>query len=171
MIAIESWRTYLQRGPFIIKIEHKILCNLEDQVLNSELQRKAMTKLIGLQYKFKYKKGIDNIPVDALSRVGHLWAVQAVSKAQLVWLHEVISSYERDVKAQELLTQVAINGHNEQRYALVEGLIKYHGKIWIGANAKLQTKLINALHTSPVGDIQAYKLHINVSRSYFIGLI
>jgi hypothetical protein len=29
---------------------------LEEQALTSELQRKAMTKLIGLQYTIKYKK-------------------------------------------------------------------------------------------------------------------
>lgn len=48
MMAVDRWRSYLIRSPFIIKINHKSLCHLEDQALTSELQRKAMTKLIGL---------------------------------------------------------------------------------------------------------------------------
>lgn len=48
MMAIDKWRAYLLRGPFVIKTNHQSLCHLDDQVLGFELQRKAMTKLIGL---------------------------------------------------------------------------------------------------------------------------
>lgn len=36
-----------------------------------------MIKLIGLQYKFKYKRGIEN-----QSRVGHFWQMQPESGVQ-----------------------------------------------------------------------------------------
>ena len=52
-----------------------IWCNLEYQILTSYLQRKAMTKLIGLQFKFQFKKGVDNKAADALSRIGHAFVV------------------------------------------------------------------------------------------------
>lgn len=84
MMAVDKWRAYLQRGPFIIKTDHKSLCCLDDQVLHTELQKKAMTKLIGLQYKFQYNKGTDNKPADALSRIGQTFAVQAISVVQTV---------------------------------------------------------------------------------------
>ena len=48
MMAVDKWRAYLLRGLFVIKIDHQSLCHLDDQVLGSELQRKAMTNLIGL---------------------------------------------------------------------------------------------------------------------------
>ena len=71
IMALDKWRSYLHRCPFTIRTDHKSLCNLEDQVLTSDLQKKkAMTKLIGLQYKFQYKKSEDNKVADALSRVG-----------------------------------------------------------------------------------------------------
>lgn len=50
MMAVEKWRAYLQRGPFIIKTDHQSLCQLEDQVLTTDVQKKAMTKLVGLQF-------------------------------------------------------------------------------------------------------------------------
>lgn len=62
-----------------------------------------MTKLIGLQFQFQYKKGEDNKAADALSRVGHVFALPAVSSSQPVWIQEILNSYEIDCKAQHLL--------------------------------------------------------------------
>jgi hypothetical protein len=65
MLAVDKWRQYLQRGPFLILTDHKSLCTLSDHHLTTDLQRKAMAKLVGLQFQFKYKKGIDNNVADA----------------------------------------------------------------------------------------------------------
>lgn len=50
LMAVDRWRPYLQRAPFIILTDHHSLCNLEDQNLQSPLQRKAMSRLMGLQF-------------------------------------------------------------------------------------------------------------------------
>lgn len=132
-------------------IDHKSLCNLEEQVLHTELQKKAMAKLAGLQFKFQYKKGTENKAVDALSRVGHVFAIQAVSTAQPLWLQEVLNSYTVDDKAQELLTKLAVSPSAEPDFTLTQGLLRYKGRIWVGANSGLHTKLIEAFHASPIG--------------------
>jgi len=77
-MAVEKWRQYLQRQEFVIKTDHKSLSYLSEQNLHSEVRRKAMTRLMGLRFKVVYKKGKDNVAADALSRVGHLLALQAV---------------------------------------------------------------------------------------------
>lgn len=143
----------MQRGPFIIKTAHKSLCHLEDQTLSTEQQKKAMpmTKLIGLQFKFQYKKGEDNKAVYALSRVGHLFAIQSVSVCQPVWLQEVVNAYHNDSKAQYLLTELAIVSRNEKGYTLEAGLVRKNGKVWIAENSAIQTRIIAALHASAVG--------------------
>jgi hypothetical protein len=82
MMAIDRWRQYISRGPFVIKTDHKSLCHLEDQVLTTDVQKKAMPKLVGLQSNFQYNKGVENQDADALSRVGHVFALQSVSTAQ-----------------------------------------------------------------------------------------
>jgi hypothetical protein len=79
------------------------LSNLNDQQLTSDLQRKAMAKLVGLQFDIKYKKGVENCAADSLSRVGHLLDVQAISVCTLDWLQEVLNSYTNDVASQTLL--------------------------------------------------------------------
>ena len=82
MLAVERWRPYLQRAEFIIRTDHKALCFLDDQNLQSDLQRKAMAKLMGLQFRIVYKKGKENVAADSLSRVGHLMAISTVTEVQ-----------------------------------------------------------------------------------------
>jgi hypothetical protein len=151
MMVVDKWRAYLQRGPFTIVTDHKSLCNLEDQQLETDLQRRAMSKLVGMQFKFQYKRGADNGAADALSRVGHLLTANTMSICQPKWMQEVANSYETDSEAQQLLTRLAVISPDEEGYALHQGVIRVNGRIWIGANTALQTKLISALHNSAVG--------------------
>jgi hypothetical protein len=67
IMAVEKWRHYLERQEFLILTDQKSLAYLNEQNLHSELQRKAMTRLMGLQFKIVYRKGKDNIAADALS--------------------------------------------------------------------------------------------------------
>lgn len=151
IMAIERWRQYLQRQEFVIHADHKSLAYLTEQNLHSDMQRKAMTRLMGLQFKVIYKKGKDNIAADALSRAGHLLALQAVSLVQPRWLQEVVNSYVTDARAQELLSQLAVHSPNEQGYNLQQGVIRCKGRIWVGNNSVIQTKIIATLHSSAVG--------------------
>lgn len=45
-----------------------------------------MSKLIGLQFTFWYKKGMDNGAVDVLSRVGHRLVLDALPVSHPQWL-------------------------------------------------------------------------------------
>ena len=57
IMAVEKWRQYLQRQEFTIRTDHKSLAYLSEQNLHSDLQRKAMTRLMGPQFKVVYRKG------------------------------------------------------------------------------------------------------------------
>lgn len=160
MMAVDKWRAYLQRGPFVILTDHKSLCNLEDQQLDTDVQRRAMSKLVGLQFKFQYKKGADNGAADALSHVGHLLSANALSVCQPSWLQEVANSYETDSDTQELLARLAVHSPDELGYELHQGVIRCKGRLFIGANSALQTKVISALHDSAIGG------HSGISATY-----
>jgi len=86
IMAVEKWRHYLQRQEFVILTDHRSLAYLSEQHLHSDMQRKAMTRLMGLQFKIKYRKGKENMVADALSRVAHMLAIQAVSVVQPQWV-------------------------------------------------------------------------------------
>lgn len=107
--------------------------------------------MMGLTFRIVYKKGKENIAADALSRVGHLMALQAVSSAQPVWIQEVLNSYATDQHAQDLFKQLAVTSPDDQGFSLNKGLIWFKGNVWIGDNSALQTKLIVACHSSALG--------------------
>ena len=94
---------------------------------------------------------MENTTADALSRVAHLFPIQTLSTSKPVWIHEVLNSYTVDPAAQQMLQKLAVDTKACPGFHLQEGLIKHEDKIWIGANAGLQTKLIQAFHSSPVG--------------------
>jgi hypothetical protein len=112
IMVVEKWRSYLQRQEFVILTDHKSLAYLSNQNLHSDMQRKAMTRLMGLQFKIVYRKGKENVAADALSRVAHLHAIQAVSMVKPAWVQDILHSYTTDSRAQQLLTELAVTSPN-----------------------------------------------------------
>jgi hypothetical protein len=110
-----------------------------------------MAKLVGLKFLFKYKKVSENGAADARSRVNHQSEFQALSVCRPDWIQEVLNSYTNNPAMQSLLQQLAIVSPNEQDYTLEQGLIKYKGRLVIGENLALQTKLLATLHDNAVG--------------------
>lgn len=60
---------YLLEHKFIIKIDQKALNYLIEHTLHTNSQLLWLTKLMPFDYSTKYKKGVENKVVDALSRV------------------------------------------------------------------------------------------------------
>lgn len=100
-------------------------------------QRKAMSKLVGLQFKFQYRRGVDTGAADALSCVGAALDVAALSLCQPTWVQEVANSYATDADAQEKLTQLAVHSPDEDAFELHKGLIRRKDRLWIGSNTAL----------------------------------
>jgi predicted metal-dependent hydrolase len=53
--------------------------------------------------------------------------------------------------AQLKLSKLALASPDEEGYVLEQGIIHLRGRIWIGSNSALQTKLINTFHSTAVG--------------------
>lgn len=104
LLAVDQWRSYLQFGEFIIRTDQRSLVHLRDQRLATPWQQKAMTKLLGLQYKLLYKKGLENKAADTLSRYPHPHPMQlcAITTAVPLWLEEVQQGYKLDPRTEHL---------------------------------------------------------------------
>lgn len=50
-----------------------------------------------------------------------------------------------------MLAKLATNADVVPHFTLANGLLKYKNKIWVGRNTTLQLKLIQQLHSSPIG--------------------
>jgi hypothetical protein len=62
-----------------------------------------MRKLTGLSFKFSYKKGSENKVVDVLPRVAAHLQLNVISTVVLVWIQEIVNSYQHDSEATALL--------------------------------------------------------------------
>ena len=87
---------------------------------------------MGLQNKILYKKGTENGAADALSRRRHLEQIMAISSITHQWLDAVVLSYHADSEATKRLSQLAINPESVPQYSLVQGVIRYPGRILAG---------------------------------------
>lgn len=137
ILAVEKWKQYLQHREFTIYTDHKSLIHLEAQQLTNSIQHKAFCKLLGLQYKVKYKQGTTNIVADALSRYPDTSEVAAISVSTPRWLEIVVESYLHDPQAKQMLTQLSINSPDSSGYSLHDGVIKYNDRIWWAIMQKL----------------------------------
>lgn len=67
-IAVTKWRHYLFGGEFVIKNDKSSLKYLLEQRVNTPMQHRGLSKLLGLNYKIEYKRRVENKAADALSR-------------------------------------------------------------------------------------------------------
>lgn len=151
--AVDHWRPYPQQGEFLIVTDHHSLMHLIDQRLHTSWQQKAFTKLMGLQYKVRYRKGISNAAADALSRNDTIPSseVPVVSVCTPLLLQEVVQGYEQDTYTSQILAELVVHPTARKHFSLSQGLLRYKGRIWIGNNTQLQHRIIDELHSSPMG--------------------
>jgi hypothetical protein len=155
LLAVEQWRHYLQLGEFIIASDQKSLSYLAEQRLHTPWQQ-VFTKLLGLDYQIVYKKGSDNRVADALSRRPVSsdevqGSCLAMSSSQPKWLEEVVASYDGDELAKELLVKLSVDQHAVPDYTLLQGVLRYKGRVWVGVVPELRLKIMTAFHSSAVG--------------------
>ncbi|GJY18605.1 putative mitochondrial protein [Tanacetum coccineum] len=67
--ALEKWRGYLLDRHFKIKTDHFSLKYLLDQRMSTPTLLKWLPKLMGFDYEIQYKKGVEDVTADALSRL------------------------------------------------------------------------------------------------------
>jgi hypothetical protein len=110
IMAVDHWCSYLQLAEFHIITDQRSLVQLTEQRLHTPWQQKVFTKLLGLQYTIRYRKGPENKVADALSRFPKPDAkCVAMTMATPAWTQAIADSYQGDSTAQEMLTKLAIN--------------------------------------------------------------
>lgn len=147
---MDQWRPYPQHAEFDILTDQKSLIHLE-QRLTTPWQQKAFTKLLGLRYRIRYKKGIENAGADALSRAKPSDTLFSTTSCNPAWLEDVTNSYHNNDQASRLLSQLAIREDPKGRFTLRQGIIYFRGRIWLGGSTHIQQRIISVFHDSPIG--------------------
>ncbi|KAE8701941.1 hypothetical protein F3Y22_tig00110503pilonHSYRG00217 [Hibiscus syriacus] len=128
LLVASKWRYYLEGSPFVIKTDHEPLKYLLEHKLTTSIQKKGLTKLLGLYYTIQYRKGKSNVVVDALSRE---WEDQgqclAMSTTLIIpsWVQEVEQSYKEDKMAAEWISILTVNPSVDPRWKYSKGILRF----------------------------------------------
>jgi hypothetical protein len=105
--VVDLWRHYLLGKCFQIKTDNQSLKYFLEQHQSSPEQQKWVTNLFGYDYEIIYKKGKDNVVVDALSRKyddeGSLFSLSFIV---LDWIQFVHQECLHDPKSLHLIQQL-----------------------------------------------------------------
>lgn len=134
LMDVDRWRPYLQHNQFLIRTDHKCLLHLTEQRVASRIQHKAMVKLMDFKYQIQYKKGINNAAADALSSCVGDEEVNAISECVPAWVQRLKEGYQENQEDQQLLTELLVTSENSKGFTLVDGVIRCHGRVWVGNN-------------------------------------
>lgn len=67
------------------------------------------------------------------------------------WLLELQQWYSTDEEGKSLLAKLALQSEASSPFSLCNGVIQFKNRIWLGSNKVLQSRVLVALHNSPVG--------------------
>jgi hypothetical protein len=106
--AVKKWHPYLIGRHFKVKIDHDSLKYFLEKRLSLEEKQKWVTKMLGYDFEIIYKKGKQNIVVDALSRkeedTNGLLCV--ISIPQSDWVEEARIEWKQDEKVCKIIQQL-----------------------------------------------------------------
>jgi hypothetical protein len=102
--VVDQWRPYLLGQCFQINIDHQSLKYFMEQRISFPEKQKWVTKLFGYDYEIIYKKGKDNVVVDALSQKyegeGSLFSLSFIAPD---WPQGVRQEWLKDPKSSHLI--------------------------------------------------------------------
>nr|GEV63998.1 putative mitochondrial protein [Tanacetum cinerariifolium] len=130
ILALERWRGYLLDRHFKIKTNHFSLKYLLDQRITTPTQMKWLPKLMGFDYEIQFKKGVENVSADVLSRIQTTW----------------IKDPELQAKVQKLKQGISV----KNSYVWVNEQLRRKGKLVVGKDDAVRTELLNYFHGGPV---------------------
>lgn len=64
------------------------------------------------------------------------------------WLQELVDGYDKDPSTKQLLASLSLKPDDAGPYTLLQGGIRYKGRIWLAGNSALQHQAIQAMHDS-----------------------
>ena len=113
----------------------------------------------------EYKKGCENKVVDALSRRSDPACEASVSSSVSAshptlffisfpcpsWIEELKDSYKQNPKLQQLLQQFKSGSNYLRLFSLHNDLILYKGRVFLGTQCSLKSKILHLVHDSPLG--------------------
>ncbi|GJS18308.1 putative mitochondrial protein [Tanacetum coccineum] len=154
ILALERWRGYLLDRHFKIKTDHFSLKYLLEQRINTPTQMKWLPKLMGFDYEIIFKKGVENVSADALSRIhneAQLLSLFTSSPVTPELLKRIADTWEEDNELKAKVDKLKKGESVRNAYVWENHQLRRKGKLVVGNNAALRMELLTHFHSGPVG--------------------
>ncbi|KAJ3685492.1 hypothetical protein LUZ61_014656 [Rhynchospora tenuis] len=153
--AVQKWRHYLEGNCFTIRTDQISLKHLLEQRIHSAMQHRGLCKLLGLNYKIEYKKGIENKAADALSRIhgqeeSEVLSLHAITELVPSWIEDIQQSYVNDPWIEDLKEKMKENT-SDDKITVHQGIVRYKNRICVGSSGEWRDKLLSEVHDSTLG--------------------
>jgi hypothetical protein len=130
--VVDLWHPYLLGQCFQIKTNHQSLKYFLEQHISSPEQQKWVTKLFGYYYEIIYKKGKDNVVVDALSqKYEDEVSLFSLSFIVLDWLQVIRQEWLQDPKSSQLIHELQSKALASPGYSRLHGELRYKGRLYL----------------------------------------
>ena len=150
--TVHKWRHYLWGKHFKIRTDHVSLKYLLDQKIITPMQHQWLVKLMGYDYEIEYRQGKENVAADALSRpVSHEIFAMVVSSVSSNIMAEITTSWQADPYLLSIIQDLQSTPDSHPHYSWVNGHLNRKGKIVVGRDLELHSKLISLYHSSTMG--------------------
>ena len=106
VLAVQKWRPYLLGRTFIVRTDHRSLKFLWEQRITTYAQQKWLSKLMGYDFQVEYRKGVENVVANALSRKEEKVELATISTPVLRWLNTIKEEVLTNSKLQHLVKLV-----------------------------------------------------------------
>ncbi|GJY56256.1 ty3-gypsy retrotransposon protein [Tanacetum coccineum] len=151
--AVYKWRQYLVGRRFIVRIDHKSIKELMQQVIQIPIQQKYVRKLMGFDFKVEYKSRILNQVADALSSMCE--DEETVSASFMAFSQPVVGIIADLKKENASLKEMRNLLHQFDMGAASigvrreKGLIIFQDRYYVGKETKLKKLLLEEFHDTP----------------------
>lgn len=125
-----------------------------EQRLTTLLQQKWFSKMLGYAYEISYKKGVENVVSDALSRKEEEiqeGSINALSGVIPSWTQDIIASYDNDEEVKDILQKLCVDSTTVPNFVIHNVMLRYKRLICVGKSGYTRFKVYQALHNNQLG--------------------
>jgi hypothetical protein len=141
-----------------------------EQRLSLEEQHKWVTKILGYDFEIVYKKGKQNVVLDALSRKDEdveafLYAISIIQPDCII---EARDEWKNEKKVWILIQRLQQDSSASDTFTWKNDSLWYKDRLYLCKNSKLKQKVLLELHTPQVGGHSVFlKTYHRVKKDFF----
>ena len=126
--------------------------------------------MLGYDFEIIYKKGKENVVVDALS-----WKDEpakallcAISELQEDWIEDARSKWKNDPGTQNLIQNLQQDPSMSEKFVWKGDVLWYKDRLYLCKNSILKNRVLSELHASPVGGHSGFlKTYHRIKHDFF----